>query len=276
MRFVSSLVLACLLLLAGCARAPAFDLKVAAAQVQSFYDQRPACVWIPVTNQADRHTPGFLPPFARRDEERAAFRPLVEAGLLEEVPSRIGASARPGWRYRQAPGSTAVLATCYAISGYPITFGSGLIYARRELVSIKLGKPYRAYCDSWVRSARLEYRIIDFADWYDEARFGAMIYVRYARSDAGRLQTGDMEFEVMEGRWGINMREGHRRPCVAPAPAPRRQRGREAASRASASISSMLAPLGVTQLPPTHRIGSNASHSGALAGVIPPVGQNLA
>ena len=41
------------------------------------------------------------------------------------------------------------------------------------------------------------------------------------------------------------------------------------------SISSLDAPFGVTQLPPTHNTGSKPSHSGAPASVTPPVGQNL-
>ena len=46
-----------------------------------------------------------------------------------------------------------------------------------------------------------------------------------------------------------------------------------AAALAFASTSAIVPP--VTQLPPTHRTGSNASQSGAVASVMPPVGQNL-
>ncbi len=46
------------------------------------------------------------------------------------------------------------------------------------------------------------------------------------------------------------------------------------AARAFISISAIVPP--VTQLPPTHSTGLNASHSGALASVIPPVGQKRA
>src|SRR5436305_2046162 len=52
------------------------------------------------------------------------------------------------------------------------------------------------------------------------------------------------------------------------------QRGSAAASRALASTSSSE-PLAI-QLPPTQSTGSNASHSGALARLMPPVGQNFA
>ena len=45
------------------------------------------------------------------------------------------------------------------------------------------------------------------------------------------------------------------------------------AARALISISAIVPP--VTQLPPTQSTGLNASHSGALASVIPPVGQKL-
>ncbi len=65
------------------------------------------------------------------------------------------------------------------------------------------------------------------------------------------------------------------------APPPRRrglrsenQRVSAAASRALASTSSSE-PLAI-QLPPTQSTGSKASHSGALAGLMPPVGQNFA
>ena len=44
------------------------------------------------------------------------------------------------------------------------------------------------------------------------------------------------------------------------------------AARALASTSAIEPP--VTQLPPTHRTGANASQSGAEPSVIPPVGQN--
>ena len=43
------------------------------------------------------------------------------------------------------------------------------------------------------------------------------------------------------------------------------------AARAFASTSAIVPP--VTQLPPTHSTGSNASQSGAVASVMPPVGQ---
>ena len=47
-----------------------------------------------------------------------------------------------------------------------------------------------------------------------------------------------------------------------------------AASRARDSIfASSGLPRGATQLPPTHRTGSKSSHSAALSGPIPPVGQ---
>jgi len=49
------------------------------------------------------------------------------------------------------------------------------------------------------------------------------------------------------------------------------------AARAAASIvASSGAPLGTSQLPPTHNTCSIASQSGAVVWVIPPVGQNLA
>ncbi len=52
------------------------------------------------------------------------------------------------------------------------------------------------------------------------------------------------------------------------------QRFSSAAARAFASTSSIV-PV-ASQLPPTHSTGSNASHSGALASVMPPVGQKRA
>lgn len=53
----------------------------------------------------------------------------------------------------------------------------------------------------------------------------------------------------------------------------RRQALSSDAMLAKASVSFGELPIG--QLPPTHRTGSNASYSGALKGVLPPVGQNL-
>src|SRR3546814_1581131 len=51
--------------------------------------------------------------------------------------------------------------------------------------------------------------------------------------------------------------------------------GRSAAApRASAStFAGSSGPAGTTQLPPTHRTASSASHSGAVAALMPPVGQ---
>ena len=61
---------------------------------------------------------------------------------------------------------------------------------------------------------------------------------------------------------------------AVPLPAPGRSYPRRAlAARALISISAIVPP--VTQLPPTQSTGLNASHSGALASVIPPVGQKL-
>jgi hypothetical protein len=61
---------------------------------------------------------------------------------------------------------------------------------------------------------------------------------------------------------------------AVPLPVPGRIYPRKAlAARALISISAIVPP--VTQLPPTHSTGLNASHSGALASVIPPVGQKL-
>ncbi len=61
---------------------------------------------------------------------------------------------------------------------------------------------------------------------------------------------------------------------AVPLPVPGRNYPRSAlAARALISISAIVPP--VTQLPPTHSTGLNASHSGALASVIPPVGQKL-
>src|SRR3546814_1954271 len=51
--------------------------------------------------------------------------------------------------------------------------------------------------------------------------------------------------------------------------------GRSAAApRASAStFAGSSGPAGTTQLPPTHRTASNASHSGAVAALMPQAGQ---
>ena len=61
---------------------------------------------------------------------------------------------------------------------------------------------------------------------------------------------------------------------AVPLPVPGRIYPRSAfAARALISISAIVPP--VTQLPPTQSTGLNASHSGALASVMPPVGQKL-
>ena len=48
----------------------------------------------------------------------------------------------------------------------------------------------------------------------------------------------------------------------------------ESSPRGRAWTSSIPAPFGTIQLPPTQSTGSSASHAGALSSVIPPVGQN--